>query len=146
VPRIGYGAISGGGPGSLVPGTGAARKEQAQRLLAREQELERQETVFNDLARQRQAEQIGYEQEIRRLKTRLNEPDAALAGGDRAAIGAPPAGPGRASSIVGGWRTRRRFRRRSVHALVNVGSAIVGGTVSAAASDQGRTEQESQHE
>ena len=53
--------------------------EQAQRLLAREQELERQETVFNDLARQWQAEQIGYEQEIRRLRARLREPEAALA-------------------------------------------------------------------
>lgn len=50
--------------------------QQAQRLLAREQVLDRQETVFNDLARKWQAEQLGYQQEIRRLKAQVGQPEA----------------------------------------------------------------------
>ena len=56
-------------------------EQQAQRLIAREQELDRRETVFNDLARQWQSEQLGLRQEVRRLKTRLGEPLAAAASG-----------------------------------------------------------------
>lgn len=44
---------------------------QAERLIAREQELDRQETLFTDLSRQWQSEQLGYQQEIRRLKSRF---------------------------------------------------------------------------
>jgi chromosome segregation ATPase len=56
-------------------------EQRAQGLIAREQELHRQETVFNDLARQWQSEQLGLQQDIRRLKTRLGEPLTAAASG-----------------------------------------------------------------
>ena len=48
-------------------------RQQTQRLTAREQEVERQENLFNDLARQWQSEQLGYQQEIRRLRRQLCE-------------------------------------------------------------------------
>ena len=54
-------------------------EQQAQRLVAREEELERQETTFNDRVRQWQGERLGYQQEIRRLKAQFATPDAAPA-------------------------------------------------------------------
>ncbi|MFH1920565.1 MAG: hypothetical protein ABIP48_11845 [Planctomycetota bacterium] len=51
----------------------------AQRLIAREEEMERQEAVFNELTQRWQTDQLRYQQEIRRLKAQQSEMDATLA-------------------------------------------------------------------
>ncbi len=51
-------------------------QQQAQRLVAREQQLERQEMQFNDAARRWEAERLDYQQEVRRLRMRLAAAEA----------------------------------------------------------------------
>jgi uncharacterized protein (DUF3084 family) len=54
-------------------------EQQAKRLLARELEIEQQDGEFRDLARQWQAERLGYQQEIRRLQAQVPDADPAIA-------------------------------------------------------------------
>jgi hypothetical protein len=52
-------------------------QQQAARLVAREQQLDRQETKLGQQARQWQADRLGYEEEIRRLRMELDTPATA---------------------------------------------------------------------
>ncbi|MBN1910549.1 MAG: hypothetical protein JW818_12465, partial [Pirellulales bacterium] len=56
-------------------------QDQAARLVAREQELDRQETTMRDHATQWQSERLGYQREIRRLRLALQR-DPVAAGVD----------------------------------------------------------------
>jgi len=53
--------------------------EQAARLVSREQEIEHQEAEFHDASRQWQLEELRYQQEVRRLRTQVEDAEAVLA-------------------------------------------------------------------